>query len=503
MTIRVALHHRTSYRFDRPVALSPHLIRLRPAPHCRTPIEAYSLKIAPQPYFINWQQDPFGNFIARLVFPEKLRELHITVDLTTPMTVINPFDFFVEDYAEHYPFGYQPELKKDLTPYLEIREAGPRLMAWLAEVPRTAVRTVNFLVDLNRRLRHDVQYLIRMEPGVQSCEETLKRGSGSCRDSAWLLVQILRHLGLAARFVSGYLIQLTADVKPLEGPPGPEADFTDLHAWTEVFVPGAGWIGLDPTSGLLAGEGHLPLAATPDPGSAAPVTGYTDECEVDFQFDMKVTRIHEEPRVTKPYSEAQWATIDALGRQVDARLAAADVRLTLGGEPTFVAIDDMDGAEWNTAALGPTKRRLAVNLLKRLRARFASGGLLHYQQGKWYPGESLPRWALACYWRADGAPLWRDDTLLADDSRNPGVGPERARLFAEALARRLGVAAKRLIPAYEDAYYYLWLERTLPVDIDPRDYDLSDDEERRRLGRLLERGLGKVTGYALPLRWRE
>ncbi|MCB1767054.1 MAG: transglutaminase family protein, partial [Candidatus Competibacteraceae bacterium] len=502
MAIRVALHHQTAYRFDRPVGVSPHVIRLRPAPHARTPIHAYSLKIEPAgKYFINWMQDPFGNFQARLVFPEKVRELGITVDLVAEMTVINPFDFFVESYAEKYPFTYEPTLFRELTPYLEIQESGPLLNEWLNGVDRTPKTIVDFLVDLNQRLSQDIGYIIRMEPGVQTCEETLGKRSGSCRDTGWLLVQILRHLGLAARFVSGYLIQLTADVKALDGPSGTEVDFTDLHAWAEVFVPGAGWIGLDPTSGLFAGEGHIPLACTPTPPSAAPVTGYTDKCETEFGFDMKVTRIHEDPRVTKPYTEEQWQAIETLGYLVDKQLHTDDVRLTMGGEPTFVSIDDMDGAEWTTAAIGPTKRKLAGRLLKKLRDRFAPYGFLHYSQGKWYPGESLPRWALSCYWRSDDLPLWHDPRWIADDETPQGYGPDQARAFIAELTRRLGVETNHIIPGYEDVYYYLWKERTLPVNVDPLKYDLKDDEERRRLAILLERGLNTITGYALPIRW--
>ena len=501
MAIRIALHHHTSYRFDRPVDASPHVIRLRPAPHARTPIQAYSLKVEPAKHFVNWMQDPFGNFQARLVFPEKIRELAITVGLVAEMTVINPFDFFVESYAERYPFDYEPTLRQELAPYLEIQEGGPLLLDWLGGANREPERIVDFLVEINRRLSRDIAYIIRLEPGVQTCEETLAKRSGSCRDSAWVLVQILRHLGLATRFVSGYLIQLAADVKALDGPSGPEADFTDLHAWAEVFVPGAGWLGLDPTSGLFAGEGHIPLACTPTPPSAAPVTGSTDRCETEFDFGMTVTRIHEDPRVTKPYSEEQWARIERLGREVDARLIAGDVRLTMGGEPTFVSIDDMDGAEWTVAAIGPTKRKLAGRLLKKLRERFAPSGFLHYSQGKWYPGESLPRWALACYWRSDGMPLWHDPRWIADDEIPQGFGPEQARAFAAELTRRLGVSAGNLIPGHEDVYYYLWKERTLPVNVDPLKYDLKDDEERRRLAMLLERGLNRATGYALPLRW--
>ena len=502
MTIRVAVNHKTRYLYDRPVMLSPHIFRLRPAVHSRTPIEAYSLKIKPEKHFINWQQDPFGNFLARVVFTEKTRELSVEVDIIADMTVINPFDFFVEDYAEHYPFKYDEQLKKELAPYLEIKENGPLLTQWLGTIDRSKKLIVDFLVELNQLLCKDVAYTIRMEPGVQTCEETLGKALGSCRDTGWLLVQILRHLGLAARFVSGYLVQLTADVKSLDGPSGPEQDFTDLHAWAEVYVPGAGWCGLDPTSGLFAGEGHIPLACTPEPVSAAPVTGFTEKCETEFRFHNSVQRIHEDPRVTKPYSEEQWEAITALGHAVDADLQAHDVRLTMGGEPTFVSIDDMEGEEWNQAALGPTKRKLADNLLKRLWTNFAPGGVLHYGQGKWYPGEPLPRWGLYCYWRKDDVPIWRNPQLIAEE-KDYGYGVDEAGNFAQHLARSLGIPKKYLVPGYEDTLYYLWKEGSLPSNVDPLKSNLKDSIERRRLTRLLAQDLGKPTGFALPLHWSE
>ncbi|HQN41741.1 MAG TPA: transglutaminase family protein, partial [Pseudomonadales bacterium] len=411
MSIRVAIEHHTHYRFDRPVQLSPHIFRLRPAVHSRTPIEGYSLKIGPAEHFINWQQDPFGNHLARVVFPEKVRELDVRVEVIARLQVINPFDFFYDEYANSFPFDYPPALKKELAPYLEINESGPLLMHWVGQIGREPCRTTDFLVDLNQRLYRDINYTLRMEPGIQRCDETLEKRLGSCRDSGWLLVQILRHLGLAARFVSGYLVQLTADVKSLDGPSGPEQDFTDLHAWCEVYIPGAGWIGLDPTSGLLAAEGHIPLACTASPESAAPVFGYSDECETEFSFLNRVTRIHEDPRVTRPYSEEEWCSIDQLGDEVEQRLQQQGVQLTMGGEPTFVSIDDMEGAEWNIAADGSHKRVLARNLLDRLSTRFATGSLRHYGQGKWYPGEPLPRWAYNCFWRSDGVPVWHEPRL--------------------------------------------------------------------------------------------
>ncbi len=501
MAIRVAIHHYTEYRYDRPVSLSPHVVRLRPAPHSRTPIHSYSLKILPESHFINWQQDPFGNYLARLVFLEKTRKLSVEVDVVAEMTVINPFDFFVEEYANDYPFEYDAQLLKELAPYMAVKESGPLLLQWLAGVDRSPQGIVDFLVALNQRLQRDIGYVIRMEPGIQSCEATLSLAQGSCRDTGWLLVQILRHLGLAARFVSGYLVQLTADVKALDGPSGPEQDFTDLHAWAEVYVPGAGWLGLDPTSGLFAGEGHIPLACTPDPTSAAPITGATEKCETELYFHNQVTRIHEDPRVTKPYTEEQWQAIEDLGHAVDRQLQAGDVRLTMGGEPTFVSIDDMDGEEWNVAALGPTKRLRAMDLLSRLRARFAEGGVQHLGQGKWYPGEQLPRWALNCYWRKDGTPVWWDTSLLADERKPQGDTVSQAERFVEALAKSLGLEPTTIMPGHEDVFYYLWKEGRLPENVDPLKSHLKDAMERERLMCLFNRGLDEITGYALPLQW--
>jgi uncharacterized protein (DUF2126 family) len=499
MTLHVALTHRTSYRYDRLIGVSPQVIRLRPAPHCRTPILSYSITIEPKLHFINWQQDPFGNFLARVVLPEKARELSVTVDLVASMAVINPFDFFVEEAAKDWPFTYEPGLAKELQPYLEPDPAGPRLAAYLAGIEQKSPSSIDFLCDINRQLQNDIKYLIRMEPGVQTPEETLGTGAGSCRDSGWLLVQIARHLGLAARFVSGYLIQLVPDVKPLDGPGGADVDFTDLHAWAEIYLPGAGWIGLDPTSGLLAGEGHIPLAATPAPSSAAPISGSHEKAEVEFGFEMSVTRIAESPRVTKPYTDEQWERIEAVGHAVDRRLEGGDVRLTMGGEPTFVSVDDMDGPEWNTAAVGPTKRRLAEELVRRLERRFAPGGLLHYGQGKWYPGEQLPRWAFALYWRTDDQPLWEDTKLIAREAAPVRPVIADAEAFAAQLCEELGLPGKSAIPAYEDAGHFALIEQKLPVNTTPADNKLSDPAERQRIVAVFDRGLDKPVSYVLPI----
>jgi len=522
MSIHVALHHKTHYKYDRLVNLGPQVVRLRPAPHSRTRILSYSLRVLPEKHFINWQQDPQSNYLARLVFEEPTREFCVEVDVVAEMAVLNPFDFFLEPSAEKFPFEYDHVLDHELEPFQLKCDLTPQFTKYLASVRKDilgitpapaaskkkktpppapiSLRTIDFLVAINQRLWKDIKYTIRLEPGVQTPEETLEKMSGSCRDSAWLLCQVMRHLGLATRFVSGYLVQLKADVKSLDGPSGAEKDFTDLHAWTEVYLPGAGWVGLDPTSGLLAGEGHIPLAATPDPSSAAPISGAVDECKCEFSFEMSVRRIFESPRVTLPYTDEQWKSINGLGRAIDLDLTKNDVRLTMGGEPTFVSVDDPNGAEWNFTAVSQKKRELSGELIKRLRGKFAPGSLLHYGQGKWYPGEPLPRWALAAYWRKDGVPIWKDDSLIADESKDYGFGAREAKELSLRLAKVIGVDPKYLLSAYEDVFYNTWKERRLPSNVTPEKSHLKNKNERERLARLFQQGLGEVAGYALPIK---
>lgn len=500
MPIHAALNHITHYKYDRPVNLGPQVVRLRPAPHSRSKVLSYSMRIEPATHFINWQQDPFANYQARLVFPDKCTEFKVTVDMVVEMAVYNPFDFFLEPEAENYPFSYSTETKQELAPYLAADHMTKRLKACLARIDRRKRRTIDFLVAVNQMVYEDISYLIRMEPGVQTPDETLKNGSGSCRDSAWLMVQLLRHCGLAARFVSGYLIQLKSDVKSIDGPSGTEVDFTDLHAWCEVYLPGAGWIGLDATSGLLAGEGHIPLACTPHPSGAAPIEGGMDKCEVEFEHHMAVTRIYESPRVTKPYTNEQWQAVMVLGDTVDQALDTGDVRLTMGGEPTFVAVNDRDAPEWNTDALGPTKRGFATELVQKLRKEYGEGGFLHFGQGKWYPGEQLPRWALNIYWRTDREPVWANPALFTDERHPTHYTSDDAKRFTQALAARLGLTDKYMQSAYEDVWYYLWRERRLPVNVDPFDSKLDDEMERTRLRRVFEQKLDSVVGYVLPVK---
>ncbi|QRM56693.1 transglutaminase family protein [Sinorhizobium sp. BG8] len=503
MSIKASIYHLTHYKYDNPVRLGPQIIRLKPAAHSKTKVISHSLKVSPANHFVNLQQDPYGNYLARYVFPDPVSELKIEVDLVADMTVYNPFDFFVEEEHENWPFSYPQELREDLMIYTQPEPMGPALEAFMKTIDRSRQRTVDMVVGINARLQHDVGYVIRMEPGVQTPEETLTTARGSCRDSSWLLVQVLRNLGYAARFVSGYLIQLTPDLKALDGPSGTEVDFTDLHAWCEVYIPGAGWIGLDPTSGLLTGESHIPLAATPHYRNAAPISGgYFGHANTSFDFDMRVTRVAEHPRITKPFSDESWEALNALGKDVDRVLASNDVRLTMGGEPTFVSVDDFESGEWNTDAVGPTKREKADTLIRRLRERFAPGGFLHYGQGKWYPGESLPRWTFSLYWRRDGKPIWSDPKLIAVEGKSSPVTTDDAERLLSGMAAELGIAKEMVVPAFEDPAEWLIKEANLPDNVDPSNSKLEDPEERTRIARVFERGLTSPTGYVLPVqRW--
>jgi uncharacterized protein (DUF2126 family)/transglutaminase-like putative cysteine protease len=498
LSVLAALHHVTRYRYDEPVELGPQTIRLRPAPHCRTRIPSYSLTIKPANHFINWQQDPHGSWLARVVFPERTREFSVTVDLTADMTVINPFDFFVEPYAEHFPFAYPEELARDLAAYFEVDEDGPLLTELVRSLDPAGRTTVDYLVWVNAEIQRRTAYVVRMEPGVQAPDETLSLGSGSCRDSAWLLVQLFRKMGMAARFVSGYLLQLKADIDPIEGPLGTQIDFTDLHAWAEIYIPGAGWIGLDATSGLLCGEGHLPLAAAPHYRSAAAIIGVASAQASDFDFEMHVSRVEQPRRITRPFEDPDWQALVDLGDTVETDLAAHDVRLTMGGEPTFVSLDDREAEEWNTAASGPTKPVIGETLLMRLRERFAPGGLVHHGQGKWYPGEPLPRWALGLYWRKDGHPIWRGVDRAASDAPSATVADGEA--LIRRLAGSLNIDPALVLEAREDPLHFIKAESDLPTNVNLDDLTLDDPKGRATLVEAIDGGLSKAIGHVLPIR---
>jgi uncharacterized protein (DUF2126 family) len=499
--MRLLIQHQSRYRYPRPAALGPHLLRLRPASHARAKIETYGLSIE-QPCDLRWQQDPTGNHVARVTFRKDVRidRLDVLVELGVDVRPVNPFDFYLDDRAKDVPFAYPAETARDLLPFMSgaaedgAYRTGPRFERFLAELPREG-STVSLVVAYNTAVNQRIRYIIREEPGIWTPEETLAQGRGSCRDSAVLLCAALRRLGLAARFVSGYLVQLTDEGMIPDAPRGVGRDVVDLHAWAEVFLPGAGWIGLDATSGLLCGEGHIPLACTAHPPLAAPIEGSSDVAAADVSFSMTVGRLGHEPRPTAPYTDEVWADLLAAGDRTDDRLAALGVTLTMGGEPTFCARDCSQEPEWNAEALGPTKWTLGLALAGALRERLVPGGALLHRAGKHYPGESLPRWALDLVGRADGAPLWSE---VAADTGSAGPSLGDAHRVAHAIAARLGLEG-HLIEAYEDPWRFLQDEANLPVDVDPLAAALDAPEERRRLARVLGRGLGREVGFVLPV----
>ncbi|HTG15079.1 MAG TPA: transglutaminase family protein, partial [Blastocatellia bacterium] len=470
MGIQIALNHRTLYRYGKPIFLGPQVIQLRPAPHCRVPILSYSLDVTPKSYLLNWQMDPHSNRLARFLFTEKTDEFVVDVNLVADLSPINPFDFFLEPGVADYPFMYSPGLARDLEPFLAVDRPGPRLRQFLAPLKGQRSGTIDFLLKLNRMVRDEIAYVTRLDPGVQTSEETLEKRLGSCRDSAWLLVEGLRNLGIASRFVSGYLIQLESNDAASAALPGAiKGDSADLHAWTEVYLPGAGWIGLDPTSGLLAGEGHIPLVCTPTAAQAAPISGTAELPSTEFTFSLTVRRLHDERQTSSPFAEDEWQRVRKVAHAVDRELKAHDVRLTMGGEPTYVGIDDPESPQWNVEALGAAKRSRGIALIEAISKRIAPGALLHYGQGKWYPGEPLPRWALSCFWRADGVPVWEDVQFIAREDQDYGFDASDALRFMRALTRRLQVSAENILPACnaesessEPAGYILPLRRRQP-----------------------------------------
>jgi uncharacterized protein (DUF2126 family)/transglutaminase-like putative cysteine protease len=501
--LRLLIQHRSSYRYPQPASLGPHRIRLRPANHTRARIESYSLK-TPAEGALRWQQDPFGNHVAHLSFKKgtKLPALDLTVELAVDVRPVNPFDFFLDDRCEEAPFAYPEELALDVAPFLDRTDpalrTGPLFDALDRELPREG-RTVPFVVALNEAVNRRLKYVIREEPGIWTPEETLAQGRGSCRDQAVLLIALLRARGLAARFASGYLVQLTDEGMIPDEPKGVGRDVVDLHAWVEVYLPGGGWIGLDPTSGLLTGEGHIPLACVARPALGAPLDGTADVVAQEVTFDASVGRLGHEVRPTAPFPDEAWEALLAAGDVADLAVARAGLALTTGGEPTFNARDGADAPEWNGEALGPTKWPLALKLADEVRSRLAPGAALLRRPGKWYPGESLPRWALEVVARSDGTPVWRDAKL-------PPAPASLAERVARALAARLGLGFEPM-PAYEDPWRLIQDEASLPVDVDPLSAGVADPEERRRLARILGHGPDRPVGWVLPLkreagRWR-
>lgn len=492
MTTRVALSHRIDRRFNRHVRLSTHWLRLRPAPHCQPEVEAYSLRIDTNPHFINWLRDPFENHLGRLDFPEQVNQVCLEVELLLKLNPRNPFDFLVEADAARYPLSYSEQHRKELAPYLRLGKFGPHMDAWLARLPRQKDYIVEFLGNLNLHINNAIALAMGFLPGPVDCESVLRRGTASAWEIAWLAALSLRALGLATRFTSGYKVLLAADPT--------QTNFASLHAWTEVFLPGAGWIGLDPAAGVFTTEAYVPLACAPDPLRAIQFSGYREDCDeqINEQVQIRILQSHTPARSDRA---SMPVILRALGNEVDRTLMESDTELATSMELAFVAAAKGTSAEWTTAAIGADKRRAAEALATGLARRLAPGAAFMESQGEWFAGEGCPRWRLSCLFRDDGKAICESAQLAtpnhADANRNTR---SEARALAIELLEQLQLGQNWLIPAYEDGLHELASNPGL-LDFAPNPDELNDPFKRQALAERLSSTLGEPVGFVIPLRW--
>ncbi|MGI9212205.1 MAG: transglutaminase family protein, partial [Methylococcaceae bacterium] len=500
MSTLVALLHHIEQTYGSRRTVPTHWLRVRPAPHTRPDITAYTIKVTSEPHFLNWVRDPFENYIARLDLPEPVASLGLTVELLADLTPINPFDFLTEPEAAHYPFDYSEQTRKELAPYLNMPPPGSRLTAWLKRLDRSPGYIVEVLSRINKTVHEQVKRLgldwSPAFPGMESStvggialEEVLISGGFSPWQAAWLLTLTCRHLGLAARFTSGYRIFLGVSKE--------SSDTASLHAWCEVFIPGAGWVGLDPSAGVHTHEGYIPLASTPEPTRALPLTGL--DTRYPLHHTVKVKRLLAMP-TPNPYTEAQWADLNASGRRVNELLTEQGIRLANSQTLSFVSLAHAYAPEWSTVALGGNKRPLAEELLHRLQQQWATGGIVQETQGEWFGGETLPRWQLQVYFRNDGLPLWHHDALHEVFSRNESLTSGDVYEFARLVTRNLHLSPDSLMPAHEDPLHELWRNRQT-LQFHPPAEALSDADARKQLADRLSETRCDPVAYVLPLRW--
>ena len=488
---RFAISFQTAIAFERRVRLSTHWARLRPAPHTRAAIAAYTLAIDAEPHFINWVRDPFENYLARLDFHEPLQRIALNMELVLDLTPVNPFDFLLENDFSHYPLTYSEQLHKELIPYLYLPVAGSQMDSWLSSLKPTSGYLLDTLSDLNQQVHESLKFEGVTSPGPVNIDTVLSRRTGSAWEIAWLLTLGLRHFGLAARFVSGlYLFQSSSDEIP---------DHGALHAWSEVFLPGAGWVGLDPANGILTTEGYIPLATAPDPLRALPLVGYFEACNYHEQQQVQVSRLT--PHLsTQHVSDAQWHDMGVVARHVDKLLDRENIQAASAPSLSFVASAYANDPEWSIQAMGGSKRNYAENLLSRLSQRLAPGIVVQAGQGEWFSGEPLPRWRLYGLYRRDGVACWQDPRWLAANNERGDCSFDEASQFIKLLAKILAIDTRFVLPAYEDQLHQLWMSRGQMAYL-PDSEELRNPILRQQLADRLSQSRDHPSAYVLPIRW--
>src|SRR5215469_5661941 len=370
--MRLKIENWMRYAYDKAVGFSTHVVRLYPRTDQSIVTHRHHTTINLESD-IQYRRDLFDNLVANCFLPKAGEVLEIRVALELELWPKNPFHFLLAPHALQLPLQYTPEEERILTPYKII---APEEQAETDEIWRLDGKrdTVGALVELAKTIRAEIAYEVRLEGDARLPSETIELRSGACRDTSLLCATILRKIGLAVRVVSGFLCEFHVDVEDRRSESG-------LHAWIEAYLPGAGWIGIDPTNGTFCDHRFIPTAVGIRMQDVAPVQGsFFGKATGHFDSHLDLNLITERD-------------MSKIAAQVEKTLASEGVTLTMGGEPTFIPAKP-DAPEWNFAAIGPAKLKYAYAFAEKLVETSCPEAITLYTPGKFYPGEINPRWAL-------------------------------------------------------------------------------------------------------------